>query len=96
MAVMFSTVWLATWPRFSPVTSADAPRPSAISSAMRIIMRRYTTTASSPAPASRSCFCASVNGTTVTVRSAPQRARMRPSVSTLSLALSPMKGGEWK
>ena len=96
MAVRFSIVWLATWPRFSPVTSALASSRSAISSAMRIIMRRYSTTASSAGPASRRRFCASVNGTTVTERSACQRASCLPSASTLSRDFSPMYGGEWK
>ena len=43
---------------------------------MRIIMRRYSTTASSAGPASRSASATSVNGTTVTERSACQRASM--------------------
>ena len=37
---MASMVWLATWPRFSPVTMAFAPLSRAMRSAMRIMKRR--------------------------------------------------------
>ena len=40
VARMASMVWLATCPRFSPVTRAPQPLDSAIFSAMRIMKRR--------------------------------------------------------
>ena len=40
VTAMASMVWLATWPRFSPVTMARAPVRSAMPEAMRIMKRR--------------------------------------------------------
>jgi hypothetical protein len=44
MVLRFTKVCDATWPRLSPVTSAAAPSSRARRVAMRIIMRRYSTT----------------------------------------------------
>ena len=42
VTVMASMVWLATWPRLSPVTKALAPQRLATRWAMRIMNRRMT------------------------------------------------------
>ena len=49
---MFSSVWEATWPRLSPVTTARAPWRAAIPSATRSINRRYRSTRSGDGAAS--------------------------------------------
>ena len=62
-----SMVWLATWPRFSPVTRALAPFRSATAWAMRIMNRRMISVKYSSGHLSRISVWMWVKGTTSTV-----------------------------
>ena len=79
-------VWLATWPRHSPVTRALAPQRLATSWAMRIIKRRMRTVKSSSGQERRNSSWMAVKGTTWTVSRPVQGVSRRASSSTLSLA----------
>ncbi len=63
-AVMFGKVWLETWPRESPVISAEALSRRASAAAVLSISRRCATTCSRSAPEEASACCAFPNGTT--------------------------------
>ena len=58
------SVWLATWPSESPVTSASHCSRRASASATRTISRRPASTCSRPAPEVASSRCVIPNGTT--------------------------------
>ena len=83
---MASMVWLATWPRHSPVTRALAPHRRATSWAMRIMKRRMMTVNSSSGQERRSSSWMAVKGTTWTTVLPIQGTRMRARSSTFSLA----------
>ena len=86
VARMASMVWLATWPRLSPVTMAPAPHRWATCSAMRIMNRRMRTVNSSSGHLRRSSSWMAVKGTTWTVSRPHQGVRSWARVRTLSLA----------
>ena len=85
---MASMVWLATWPRFSPVTMALQEFWSASMSAMRIMNRRMTSVKYSSGHLARISSCMCVNGTT-SRHIAPQAGTSsRARLTTFSLAAS--------
>ena len=83
---MASMVWLATWPRFSPVTMARAPLLSAIRSAMRIMKRRMIRVKYSSGHLSRISSWMCVKGTTSRVILPHQAVSSLASSMTFSLA----------
>ena len=85
---MASMVWLATWPRHSPVTMAPAPHRWATASAMRIMNRRMSTVNSSSGHLRRSSSWMAVKGTTWTVSRPHQGVSSLARVSTFCLASS--------
>ena len=93
---MLSTVWLATWPRLSPVTRHSAPVRAARRVANRIMHARRRRVTSSSFALSLIRASTGVKGTTCRTMPGIQRERMRARVSTFSRAFSEVKGAEWK
>ena len=85
---MASMVWLATWPRFSPVTMALQEFWSASMSAMRIMNRRMTSVKYSSGHLARISSCMCVNGTTSRHIGPQAGTSSRASSTTFSLAAS--------
>lgn len=86
VTAMASMVWLATWPRHSPVTRALAPHRWATFSEIRIINRRITSVNSSWGQDRRSSSWMAVKGTTWTVSRPHQGVSSRAKSMTFSLA----------
>ena len=85
---MASMVWLATWPRHSPVTMAPALTRAATASAMRIMNRRMRMVNSSSGQARRSSSWMAVKGTTCTTSRPVQGVMIFARSSTFCLACS--------
>ena len=83
---MASMVWLATWPRFSPVTMALAPLYSAMRWAMRIMKRRIIRVKYSSGHLSLISSWIWVKGTTSRLILPQYSVSSLPSSTTLSLA----------
>ena len=88
VARMASIVWLATWPKHSPVTRAPAPVRWATCSAMRIMNRRMSTVNSSSGHLRRSSSWMAVKGTTWTTMCPHQGVSSFARSSTFCLACS--------
>ena len=86
MQRMASMVWLATWPRLSPVTRAPAPVRRATSAAMRIMKRRMRMVNISSGQERRSSSWMAVKGTTWITSRPVQGVRSLARSSTFCLA----------
>ena len=87
---MAAMVWLATWPRFSPVTSAPQPLSRAMRSAMRIMNRRMMMVKYSSGHLSRISSWMWVKGTTQSRIRPHQAVSCCASATTFSFAASPV------
>ena len=88
VTAMASIVWLATWPRFSPVTMARQELRCATRSAMRIMKRRMISVKYSSGHLARISSWMCVNGATSRHMGPQLGTSRRASSTTFSFAAS--------